>query len=89
MQSAEVTVDLVGNDTIIPDALLFCGYGTRHAMMLPWGTVDENRRKETLSSGHIKVLVQQLWASQIKVEHGVCVILIADCHPKMFLAVFG
>lgn len=34
VQATEVAVDLVGNDTVIPDALFFGGHSTRHPMMM-------------------------------------------------------
>lgn len=75
VEAAEVTVDLVGDDTVVPNALLFGCYGTRHAITMLWplqiaGQVERGKRgRDRMSCGHIKIFAQQLWTIQIKVGY--------------------
>jgi len=86
MQATEIAIDLIGYDTIIPDAFLFGSYGTSYTMMLfqllqlelP---VDDGERQ---NCGNIKIFMQQLWENHRKVLHGVCVILIARSFSNNF-----
>lgn len=65
VQAAEVAVDLVGDDTVIPNALLFGGYSTRHAIAMlrplqvavPGDNVHEEERE-----GERVVRENELWS---------------------------
>lgn len=46
VEAAEVAIDLKGDDTVVPDALLLRGDGTRKAAMLPHKIkVAKNQKK--------------------------------------------
>lgn len=66
VQATEVAVDLVGNDTVVPDALLFGGHSTSHAMMMMSfhfplrAAAVEDKNVDGCSCGHIECLMQQL-----------------------------
>lgn len=71
VQATEVAVDLVGNDTVVPDALLFGGHSTSYAMMMMSfhfplrAAAVEDKNVDGCSCGHIECLMQQLLRANV------------------------